>query len=113
MKVKVVVAFLAVAAVMVVWAGSAQAWHWHLPYNAAKKENRRFAEALCSSDPECIAYAWNVCERITDSRVDCFVGTWYEEAEGETHCRMLMHWGVNRRGYVVLKGRGKMRCYLE
>ena len=113
MKIKVVVAFLAVAAMMVVWAASAQAWHWHLPYNAAKRENRKLAEGICKSDPECVAYAWNVCQRVTDSRVDCLVSTWYEEPEGETRCSMVTHWGVNRRGYIVLKNRSRFRCYLE
>ena len=95
--------------------GSAQAFHWHMRYGQAKHASREFVEQLCREDPECTGYGVGQCLRKSESRFDCVVGTFYAETPGpgeETECNVVLHWGVNRAGYIALKRHGQPRCFL-
>jgi hypothetical protein len=107
---------LAVSALLtfLVLAGSAQAFQWHMRYGQAKHASREFVEQLCREDPECTDYGVGACIRVSESRFDCEVGTFYAQSPGpgeETECNVRLHWGVNRAGYIVLKRHGTPHCF--
>jgi hypothetical protein len=94
--------------------GSAQAFQWHMRYGQAKHASREFVEGACRADSECTGYGVGQCARVSGSRFDCEVGTFYAESPApgeETECNVLLHWGVNRAGYVVLKRHGTPHCF--
>jgi hypothetical protein len=96
-------------------AGSAQAFQWHMRYGQAKHASREFVEGVCHADRECTGYGVGKCVRISESRFDCAVGTFYADSPGpgeETECSIVLHWGVNQAGYMTLKRHGTPRCFL-
>jgi hypothetical protein len=111
-KSKLVVSVLLVFLALV---GSAQAFQWHMRYGQAKHASKEFVEQACREDRKCTGYGVGKCVRISESRFDCEVGTFYAESPGpgeETECNVLLHWGVNRAGYMVLKRHGTPHCFL-
>jgi hypothetical protein len=96
-----------------VWATPADAFEWHLKFPQAKNESRQFIEALCREEAECTGYGVGGCRRMSSSRVDCLVGAFYEDQPKvgeEVECTIVLHWGVDRRGTVVLKNYGPPHC---
>jgi len=103
----------AMALACFVWATPAEAFEWHLKYPQAKNESKLFAKALCSEDSDCTAYGVGECRRMSNSRIDCLIGNFYAdkpEVGEETGCTIVLHWGVDRRGVVVLKNAGPPHC---
>jgi hypothetical protein len=112
MKIKVVLMSLLAFFVLV---AAAQAFQWHMSYGQAKHSSRVFVQHVCREDPECTGYGIGQCRRISESRFDCEVGTFYADSPApgeETECNMLLHWGVSKSGYVVLKRHGPLHCFL-
>lgn len=111
MRIKVLV--LAVAAFFAI-VTTASAFHWHLGYGQAKHATREFAQALCEEDHKCVAYGIGRCIRRSDSRIDCGLGTveknFYEPGD-EVECDLVLHWGVDREGYIALKNHGLPNCH--
>ncbi len=94
-------------------AGTAEAFHWHLGYGQAKHATRVFAEEVCREERKCIGYGVGRCERVSDSRVDCFAGLLYKgvvEPGDEVVCNIALHWGVSRSGELTLKNHGSPNC---
>jgi hypothetical protein len=94
--------------------GSAQAFRWHMRYGQAKNASKAFVQELCREDRGCTGYGIGQCFRISESRFDCEVGTFYADTPGlgeEMECNVLLHWGVGRSGYVVLKRHGPPHCF--
>ena len=111
MKMKLTLAALLAFFVL---AGSAQAFHWHMRYGQAKHASREFVEQLCGEDRVCTGFGVGHCLRISDSRFDCEVGTFYAESPGpgeETECNIVLHWGVSHSGYMTLKRHGSPNCF--
>lgn len=114
MKVKIAVASLLIF--LIVGVGSAEAGRWYMPYRQAVNATREFAAESCKG--YCVASTAGPCRRFSSSRFDCVMVHLYaflppppaEEAE-EVECHTLLHWGVNYRGRVVLKGTSKPRCF--
>lgn len=93
---------------------TASAFHWHLGYGQAKHATREFAEAFCEEDRDCVAWGVGRCVRRSDSRVDCTMGAFYKdfyEPGDEVECDIVLHWGVNRSGYIDLKNYGSPNCH--
>jgi hypothetical protein len=110
MKIRVAIAALAVSLTFV---GTAEAFKWHLGYGQAKHATKEFAEETCRADRKCIAYGVGPCDRVSDSRIDCVAGLLYKgvaEPGDEVACNIILHWGVNRGGVIVLKNHGKPNC---
>lgn len=111
MKIKVLV--LAVAAFFALTT-AASAFHWHLGYGQAKHGTREFAQALCEEDHKCVGWGVGHCSRLSDSRIDCVMGLFYEnfyEPGDEAECDAVLHWGVSHSGQVVLKNHGLLNCH--
>lgn len=111
MKVKLAVAVLAAFLLL---AGTAQAFEWHMRYGQAKHESRAFVEQVCREDRECTGFGVGQCFRISSSRFDCEVGTFYAnypEYGEEMECNLPLHWGVSYYGEVVLKNHGRAHCF--
>jgi hypothetical protein len=110
MKIKVAIATLAASLALV---STAEAFHWHLGYGQAKHETRVFAEETCRAERKCIGYAVGPCDRVSDSRIDCLAGLLYKgvaEPGDEVACNIVLHWGVNHSGVLVLKNHGSPNC---
>ncbi len=93
----------------------ADAFEWHLKYPQAKNESKLFVEQACREDSECTGYAVGPCRRMSNSRIDCAVGIAYADKPKlgeETRCILILHWGVDRSGTVILKNYGQPRCSL-
>ena len=106
---------VAIAALAVSWAlaGTAEAFQWHLGYGQAKHATRVFAEESCHQDHKCVGYAVGPCKRASESRVDCLAGLLYKgvaEPGDEVACNIVLHWGVNHSGQLVLKNHGSPNC---
>jgi hypothetical protein len=112
MKVRLV---LLTCAALLVLAGSAEAFQWHMRYGQAKHASKEFVEQLCREAPECTGYGVGKCTRMSSSRFDCEVGTLYANSPApgeETECNVVLHWGVNRAGFIALKRHGRLNCFL-
>jgi hypothetical protein len=111
--VKIKVLVLAVAAFFVL-VTTASAFHWHLGYGQAKHATREFAQAFCAEDRECDGYGVGRCVRRSDSRIDCTMGVFYKdfyEPGAEAECDIVLHWGVNRHGFIALNNYGLPNCH--
>lgn len=111
MRIKVAIAALAAFLALV---GTAQAFQWHLPLGQAKHATREFAEESCRSDHRCTGFGVGACRRVSDSRVDCVAGLFYKDQPKpgeETECNIVLHWGVDSRGYLALKNHGSPNCF--
>lgn len=107
------VAIAALAVSFLAFVGTATAFQWHLGYGQAKHETRLFAEETCRAERKCIAYAVGPCKRVSESRIDCVAGLLYKgvaEPGDEVACDIVLHWGVNHSGQVVLKNHGSPNC---
>lgn len=109
---KVKIALLATAALLVM-AGSAEAFKWHMSYGQAKNASKELARELCDSTSDCTGYGIGKCQRKSSSRFDCPIGLFTPGAEPgeEIRCDVVLHWGVNRGGVLVLKNRGPFHCH--
>lgn len=110
MKVKVVIAALAAFLCLV---ATAQAFVWHLGYGQAKHATKEFAQATCQSERHCVGYRAGPCRRASESRVDCVAAFLYKgikEPGDEVACAIILHWGVNHNGEIVLKRHGRPKC---
>jgi hypothetical protein len=110
MRVKLLVSVLAVFFLFV---AGAQAFQWHMSHGQAQHSSKEFAEVACHQDKKCSGYEVGQCLRRTESRFDCEVELFYADQpkpEEEVECNMVLHWGVNHTGVVVLKNYGKPRC---
>jgi len=100
-----VVAFFALTTV-------ASAFKWYMSYGQAKNSTKEFAKAFCEADRECVDWGVGPCLRRSSSRFDCTMEAFYRDAEiGDVECDMVLHWGANRSGYVVLKRHGPPHCF--
>lgn len=111
MKIKVSAVALMAFFVLV---ASASAFHWHLGYGQAKHATKEFAEAFCKADPECDGWGVGTCHRRSESRVDCLMAAFFEEEPEpgkEVECDIMLHWGVDREGYIALKNHGPAHCH--
>jgi hypothetical protein len=110
--VKLRISLLAVA-ILLLSTATASAFHWHLGYGQAKHATKEFAQTLCEEDRECVGWGVGQCNRRSESRIDCTMGVFYAGAEPgtEIECDGVLHWGVDRAGYVALKNAGPPHCH--
>ncbi len=110
MRVKAVIAVTLTA--LVLSAGSANAFQWHMRFGQAKNASKEYTKDLCADLRECIGWGVGQCYRQSNSRFDCTIGTWFpgKEAGEEIECRQVLHWGASYSGYVVLKNAGRPNC---
>jgi hypothetical protein len=115
MKLKVLV--VSVLAFLVVGVSSASAYYY-MTYWQAKNETAELASETCREN--CIHSEAGPCHRRSRSAFDCVMIRTYgfvpqpgEEVQGpiEVDCYTLLHWGVNRRGIITLKGYGEPHCF--
>lgn len=104
------IALLAVVALALLAASTAQATRYYLPISLAKHETREVAIADCEEAPACVAYGVGACERRSFSRVDCIERIFFSDRFGEEECDWILHWGVNY-GIVALKSYKLLYCY--
>ena len=110
MRIKLLV--LAVAACFVLSTATASAFQWYMSYGQAKNATKEFAKVACKSDHKCVAWGVGSCLRRSSSRFDCTMGLFYKEPEAEeVECDVVLHWGVNRSGYLALKRHGRPHCF--
>lgn len=96
------------------FAGSAQAFEWHMRYGQAKHETLAYSEEACAEVRGCLT--WGVgspCYRASNSRFDCLMALFFEGVRpGEQiECNSILHWGVNRSGIIALKNQGEPNCF--
>lgn len=110
---KLKIALLAVAGLLVL-AGSAEAFQWHMSYGQAKNESKIFAKETCNEISDCTGWGVGACIRRSSSRFDCTIGIFGpgREPGEEIECDQVLHWGVNRAGIVVLKNFGRPACHV-
>jgi hypothetical protein len=109
-----IAALVLVLGMFMVFAGEATAFVWHLGYGQAKNATKNFAKEVCREDPECKSWGVGPCLRRSESRFDCTMGVFYRdffEPEDEAECDIVLHWGVDRAGYVALKRHGPPHCF--
>lgn len=91
---------------------------YYMTYRQAKSETAEFAAESCRNS--CVASRAGPCRRRSPRALSCVMVHTYaflpepgEEIDGpvEVDCHTLMHWGVNRRGYIVLKRASKPHCF--
>jgi hypothetical protein len=101
------------SAFLVVGVASAEAFHYRMSYGQAKNASKEFVRGLCDEDRECVGWGVGQCRRMSESRFDCLIGTFFpgNEPGEETECDVVLHWGAERGGYIALKNYGRPRCY--
>jgi hypothetical protein len=112
MRIRVVVSALAAFFLL---AAGAQAFQWHMSYGQAKHASKEFAKEACRGDKECARYGVGPCLRASESRFDCIVEFFYAEAPEpgkEVQCDIVLHWGVDKSGFLALKNYGKPHCFV-
>jgi hypothetical protein len=112
MRLKVVIA--SALACFVIGVSSAQAFQWHMTYAQAKRASWEYVQETCEELEECTSYAVGKCYRRSPSHFACIGATFYAPVRGgesELECNMILQWGVNSRGVIVLKRRGEPYCF--
>jgi hypothetical protein len=111
MKVKVVLAALVA---LLVLAGSAEAFVYHMGYGQAKRETLAYEKEVCAKERGCTGFGVGFpCLRASESRFDCIMALFFEGTRPgeEIECNSVLHWGVNRSGFVALKSEGRPKCF--
>jgi hypothetical protein len=110
-KSKITIACL--LAFLVLGAGTASAFVWHMTYGQAKSATKEFAKEACREDRECVGWGVGKCIRRTESGFACEAGLFFREPGGseEVECDIVLHWGVDHAGYMKLKRHGPPHCF--
>jgi len=114
MHLKILGGILVVVAALALTAGSASAYYY-MTFQQARSETAEFASESCGRD--CIGSRVGPCKRRAAPSISCVMIQRYAfiapESAGieEFDCHTLVHWGVNRRGVIVLRHAGKPHCF--
>jgi hypothetical protein len=102
-------AALATSVALLLLAGTAQAFQWHMTYGQAKHATKEFAKEFCREDAQCTGWGVGPCRRASNSRFDCVMAAFYDGREPgeEIQCNLVLHWGVGAGGYLRLKNYGR------
>ncbi|HVQ58692.1 MAG TPA: hypothetical protein VMS60_07270 [Solirubrobacterales bacterium] len=100
-------------ACLVLGAGTASAFVWHMTYGQAKSATKEFAKESCREDSECVAWGVGKCTRRTESGFACEAGLFFRSpgSSEEVECDIVLHWGADHAGYVKLKRHGPPHCF--
>ena len=109
---KTIIAVTCVLASIALGAATADAFVWHMSYGQAKNSTKEVARELCREDRECIRWAVGPCRRKSESSFSCEMAHFFRGAEPgeEIKCTIILHWGVEKGGYIDLKRAGRPHC---